>query len=212
MLLWTLIILNLCLRPVVPKQGVNYHPVVICDSSRGNAEPNHVVVLCYERSLQKKFSTWNGKNFYWSVVTHNRYLDLGNASNKCEKHCLRLGYVKSDQEKDIRQFMKEKTFLVAEVLCCNLSGDVALIVWFTTNGMCVNNNTIIYVARASNNKRDCEHDLYCCLLPRCEALRTCRSGFPIATVENVSDKWLRSEVQSAQTNESSTNVVVDRSI
>jgi len=25
-------------------------------------------------------------------------------------------------------------------------------------------------------------DLYCCLLPRCEALRTCRSGFPIATV------------------------------
>jgi len=39
----------------------------------------------------------------------------------------------------------------------------------------------ICVARASNNKRDCEHDLYCCLLPRCEALRTCRSGFPIAT-------------------------------
>ena len=24
-------------------------------------------------------------------------------------------------------------------------------------------------------------DLYCCLLPQCEALRTCRSGFPIAT-------------------------------
>jgi len=22
-------------------------------------------------------------------------------------------------------------------------------------------------------------DLYCCLLPQCEALRTCRSGFPI---------------------------------
>ena len=48
--------------------------------------------------------------------------------------------------------------------------------------MCVKNKTIIYVARASNSKRDCEHDLYCCLLPRCEALRTCRSGFPIATV------------------------------
>ena len=27
------------------------------------------------------------------------------------------------------------------------------------------------------------HDLYCCLLPQCEALRTCRSGFPIATVQ-----------------------------
>jgi len=64
--------------------------------------------------------------------------------------------------------------------CCNLSG--GMIVWFTTNGMCVKNNTIICVAWASNSKRDCEHDLYCCLLPRCEALRTCRSGFPIATV------------------------------
>jgi len=48
----------------------------------------------------------------------------------------------------------------------------------------VKNNTIVCVARASNNKRDCEHDLYCCLLPRCEALRTYRSGFPIATLPN----------------------------
>ena len=66
--------------------------------------------------------------------------------------------------------------------CCNLSGSVALIAWFTTNRMCVKNSTILYVARASNSKRDCEHDLYCCLLPQCEALHTCRSGFPIATV------------------------------
>jgi len=51
----------------------------------------------------------------------------------------------------------------------------------------VKNNTIIYAARASNNKRHCEHDLYCCLLPRCEALRTCRSGFPIATVTTTRD-------------------------
>jgi len=43
------------------------------------------------------------------------------------------------------------------------------------------NYTIISVVQASNNKRDCEHDLYFCLLPRCEALGTCRSGFPIAT-------------------------------
>jgi len=55
------------------------------------------------------------------------------------------------------------------------------IVWFTTNGMCVKNTTIICVARASISKRDCEHDFYCFLLPRCEALRTYRSGFPIAT-------------------------------
>jgi len=66
--------------------------------------------------------------------------------------------------------------------CCNLSSGVALIVWFTTNRMCVKNNTIIYVARASNSKRDCEHDLYCCLLPWCEASHTYRSGFPIATI------------------------------
>jgi len=39
--------------------------------------------------------------------------------------------------------------------CCILSGGVALIVQFTTNGMCVKNNIIIYVARASNSKRDC---------------------------------------------------------
>jgi len=66
--------------------------------------------------------------------------------------------------------------------CCNLSVGVALIVRFTTNWTCVKNNTIIYIARANNSKRDCEHDLYCFLLPRCEALRTCRSGFPIATI------------------------------
>ena len=48
--------------------------------------------------------------------------------------------------------------------------------------MCVKNNTIMYVERASNRKRDCKHDLYCCLLPRCEALCICRSGFPIATL------------------------------
>jgi len=38
------------------------------------------------------------------------------------------------------------------------------------------------------------HDLYCCLLPQCEALRTCRSGFPIAThssagVGNLRPAW-----------------------
>jgi len=47
--------------------------------------------------------------------------------------------------------------------------------------VCVKNNNIIYVVWASNSKSDCEHDFYCCFLPRCEALRTCRSGFPIVT-------------------------------
>jgi len=40
----------------------------------------------------------------------------------------------------------------------------------------------MYVARTSNNRVISSGDLYCWLLPRCEALRTCRSGFPIATV------------------------------
>ena len=39
----------------------------------------------------------------------------------------------------------------------------------------------IYVARTSNNRVTMACDLYCCLLPQCEALRTCRSGFLIAT-------------------------------
>jgi len=46
----------------------------------------------------------------------------------------------------------------------------------------------MYVARTSNNKVISSSDLYCCLLPRCEALRTCRSGFPIATIPN-SNVW-----------------------
>ena len=40
----------------------------------------------------------------------------------------------------------------------------------------------ICVAWTSNNRVIAACDLYCCLLPRCEALCTCHSGFPIATV------------------------------
>ena len=64
--------------------------------------------------------------------------------------------------------------------CCNLSGCVALNVWFATDRMCVKNNTI-HVARTSNNRVIMACELYCRLLPQCEALRTCCSGFPIAT-------------------------------
>jgi len=38
------------------------------------------------------------------------------------------------------------------------------------------------MARTSNNRVISSGDLYCCLLPRCEALRSCCSGFPIATI------------------------------
>jgi len=39
----------------------------------------------------------------------------------------------------------------------------------------------ICVARTSYNRVIAVCDLYCCLLPQCEALRTCRVGFLIAT-------------------------------
>ena len=55
-------------RSAVPTLEVNYPPGVICDSSRGNAEPNHIVVLYCERSPQKKFSTWKANIFYWWVI------------------------------------------------------------------------------------------------------------------------------------------------
>jgi len=42
--------------------------------------------------------------------------------------------------------------------------------------------TIYNMARTSNNRVIAACDLYCCLLPQCEALRACRSGFPIATM------------------------------
>jgi len=42
----------------------------------------------------------------------------------------------------------------------------------------------IYAWREQAIREIATHDLYCCLLPQCETLRTCRSGFPIATVEN----------------------------
>jgi len=67
--------------------------------------------------------------------------------------------------------------------CCNLSSGVALIAWFTTNGVCTKNKKYVYVARTSNKRVLSLGDLYCCLLPWCEALRTCRAGFLIATEE-----------------------------
>ena len=77
--------------------------------------------------------------------------------------------------------------------CCNLSGGFALIVWFTTNGMCAKNKNIYAWREQAIVKEIAAHDLYCCLLPRCEALRTCRSGFPIATIPSYTHIifWIR---------------------
>ena len=47
----------------------------------------------------------------------------------------------------------------------------------------------IYVGRTSNNRMIMACELYCCLLPQCEALRICRSGFPIATIASAPKFW-----------------------
>ena len=65
--------------------------------------------------------------------------------------------------------------------CCNLSVSVVLNVRVIMNGMRVKNNTHIYVAQTSRNRMNTSWDICCCLLPQCEALRTCCSASPIST-------------------------------
>jgi len=72
---------------------------------------------------------------------------------------------------------KGKMVVTCCCTCCNLSAGVALNMWFTTNRMCVKNNTHVYVTRTSNNRVIMACDLYCCLLPQCEVLRTCHSDY-----------------------------------
>jgi len=48
--------------------------------------------------------------------------------------------------------------------CCNLSGGVALIVWFTTNGMCAKNKNIYAWCKQAIIREIATHALYCCLL------------------------------------------------
>ena len=46
---------------------------------------------------------------------------------------------------------------------------------------CARRTTTICIRGANNNNVIMVCELNCCLLPQCEALRTCRSSFPIAT-------------------------------
>jgi len=64
-------------------------------------------------------------------------------------------------------------------LCCNHSAGVELKCAVHHKRMCV--RTTLYVVQTSNNRVILSAELYCCLLPQCEALCTCCSGFPIAT-------------------------------
>jgi len=79
--------------------------------------------------------------------------------------------------------------------CFSLSISFVVNVWYTTNGMCVNNNT--HVAQRSRNKMSTTWDLYCCLVPQCEALRTCCSAFPITKSNALTRMWRWCQVQSS---------------
>jgi len=65
---------------------------------------------------------------------------------------------------------------------CNLLVGAVLNVRFTTNGMCAKNNTHRFVAPRGNIRVISSGDLYCSLLPQCEALLLCRSGSLTPTV------------------------------
>ena len=88
--------------------------------------------------------------------------------------------------------------------CCRLSVSVVVTVQFTTKEMCVKNNT--HVSRTSRNKMSTTTDLYCCLLPQCEALRCCCSDFPITKNGALTRMWRWCQVQPSQ-KERATNAV-----
>jgi len=55
---------------------------------------------------------------------------------------------------------------------------------------CARRTTPIYMeAQTSNNRVIMACELYCCMLPQSEALRTCHSGFPIATEAESQGYW-----------------------
>jgi len=66
--------------------------------------------------------------------------------------------------------------------CCNHSAGIGLECAVQHKGNVHEEKHYIFVARTSNNRVISSGDLYCCLLPQCDALCTCHSGFPIATV------------------------------
>ena len=82
--------------------------------------------------------------------------------------------------------------------CSNLSGGVALNVWFTMNEMCAKNNNIYRWRKQTIVREIARHDLYyCCLLPQCEALRICRSGFRSQQNGAVTRMWRSSQKEYA---------------
>jgi len=107
------------------------------------------------------------------------------------KNCVQCCFTKFDCRLFLSKFV-EITFYLSLSLsviskslaqswckCCSLSISIVLNVRFTTNGMCMMNNT--HVARTSRNEMITTWDLYCCLVQQWKGLRTFRSAFEIIT-------------------------------
>ena len=73
-------------KPVVPKLGVNYPTRVICDSSGGNAKLKPLCCSVFWAITAKEIFDLKCEKFWLEVIWQNRYLDLGNGSNKLGNH------------------------------------------------------------------------------------------------------------------------------
>jgi len=83
------------------------------------------------------------------------------------------------QKTGVETCLKTETKSRDSITGCSLSVSIVLNVRFTTNGICVMNNT--RVPRTSRNKISTTCYLYCWLVPQSEGLHTCCSAFPITT-------------------------------
>jgi len=73
-------------KTVVPKLGVNYPLGVICDSSGVNAKPKpHCCSVLWAITAKEIFNL-KCEKFLLREIRHNRYLDLGNGSDRFWNH------------------------------------------------------------------------------------------------------------------------------
>ena len=144
-------------------------------------------VLCLQ-GLQKKF--W--AHFHdlcvqkWSCFL--RTLDAFRKSSPCEVYKKVLGASSRRLRPKTKLFAMEvrRTLEVhcLQVLQKSVATSPVVLRWLCDSprtGCAWRTTPYIYVARTDNNRVITACELYCCLLPQCEALRICRSGFPIAT-------------------------------
>ena len=123
------------------------------------------------------FSIWKlNPNFkerslkFWSNVTLNNCMSLKKQPS-CISYC---NWSTVYEMKYLNKFVNSSVATSPVVLRWLCDSPRTVCMWRTT--------PYIYVAQTSNNRVIMACELYCWLLPQCEALRMCRSGFPITTV------------------------------